>query len=61
MSPFMGLSLMDDAFFAPQFSFGGMNGFTSLSTFNDGGGGGNMKRTSTSTTFINGKKVMTKK
>lgn len=61
--------------FAPQIGFGGhMNnsgvngGFTSLSTFNsfnDAGGmyngGGAMKRTSTSTTFVNGKKVMTKK
>lgn len=58
MSPFMGFSLMDEAFFAPQISFGGMNGFTSLATFNDGG---NVKRTSTSTTFMNGKKIMTKK
>ena len=50
------------------------NGFTSFSSFNSsfgnmgggGGGGGGMgngavKRTSTATTFVNGKKLMTKK
>lgn len=58
---------MDDMF-APQMGingFGGMNGgFTSLSTFSNashGGGGGNVKRISTSTSFVNGKKVVTKK
>lgn len=63
MSPFMPFSLMDDPFYAPQIAFAGMNGgFTSLTNFNDGGGGGaNVKRTSTSTTFVNGKKIMTKK
>lgn len=65
MSPFLSFSLMDDMFSRP---FGGMNsGFTSLSTFSNGlqsgggGGGGNVKRISTSTSFINGKKVTTKK
>jgi DnaJ homolog subfamily B member 6 len=66
MSPFMSFSLMDDMF-APH-AFGGLSamngGFTSLSTFNGsmgGGGGGNVKRISTSTSFVNGKKVVTKK
>jgi DnaJ homolog subfamily B member 6 len=64
MSPFLSFSLMDDMFSHP---YGGMNsmnsGFTSLSTFSGsgGGGGGNVKRISTSTSFINGKKVTTKK
>lgn len=68
MSPFVSFSLMDDMF-SPH-GFGGMNGmnmnsgFTSMSTFNGahgGGGGGNVKRISTSTSFVNGKKVVTKK
>jgi DnaJ homolog subfamily B member 6 len=67
MSPFLSFSLMDDMF-APH-GFGMNSGFTSLSTFNNssmvgngiGGGGGNVKRISTSTSFINGKKVTTKK
>lgn len=62
MSPFLSFSLMDDMF-SPH-AFGGMNGgFTSLSTFNGshGGGGGSVKRISTSTSFVNGKKVVTKK
>lgn len=66
MSPFLSFSLMDDMF-SPH-AFGGMNtmnggGFTSLSTFNGshGGGGGNVKRISTSTSFVHGKKVVTKK
>lgn len=63
MSPFLSFSLMDDMFSNP---FGGMNsmnnGFTSLSTFNNGGhSGGSVKRISTSTSFVNGKKVTTKK
>ena len=59
MSPFLSFSLMDDMF-SPH-AFGGLNsmngGFTSLSTFSNGshgGGGGNMKRISTSTSFVNG-------
>lgn len=65
MSPFFSLSLMDDMF-APH-AFGMNSGFTSLSTFNGGammaggGGGGNVKRISTSTSFVNGKKVTTKR
>lgn len=65
MSPFLSFSLMDDMF-SPH-AFGGLNsmngGFTSLSTFNGshGGGGGNVRRISTSTSFVNGKKVVTKK
>ncbi|XP_070496123.1 dnaJ homolog subfamily B member 6 isoform X2 [Chironomus tepperi] len=61
MSPFLSFSLMDDMFSHP---FGGMNsgGFTSLSTFSNGGNhSGNVKRISTSTSFVNGKKVTTKK
>ena len=71
MSPFLSFSLMDDMF-APQLGMGGMNamngGFTSLSSFSNGGshhgggmGGGSVKRISTSTSFVNGKKVVTKK
>jgi DnaJ family protein B protein 6 len=66
MSPFLSFSLMDDMF-SPH-GFHGMNsGFTSLSQFSNGsmvgngGGGGNVKRISTSTSFVNGKKVTTKK
>lgn len=66
---------MEDMF-SPQLGMGGMNGmngmnggFTSLATFSNGSshhggggmGGGNVKRTSTSTSFVNGKKVVTKK
>lgn len=70
MSPFFSLSLMDDMFSPHGF---GMNtgGFTSLSTFSNtgammaggggGGGGGNVRRISTSTSFVNGKKVTTKR
>lgn len=59
MNPFMGL--MDDFF-----QNGSGNGFSSFSTFSNGGfggggGGGATKRTSTSTTFFNGKKIMTKR
>lgn len=67
MSPFLSFSLMDDMF-SPH-GYGGLSamngGFTSLSTFSNGthggGGGGNVKRISTSTSFVNGKKVVTKK
>lgn len=67
MSPFFSLSLMDDMF-SPH-GFGMNSGFTSLSTFSNGGammtnsngGGGNVKRISTSTSFVNGKKVTTKR
>jgi DnaJ family protein B protein 6 len=64
MSPFLSFSLMDDMF---SHSFnGGLNsmgnGFTSLSTFSNGAhASGNVKRISTSTSFVNGKKVTTKK
>lgn len=67
MSPFLSFTMMDDMF-APH-AFGGLSamngGFTSLSTFSNGShhgvGGGNVKRISTSTSFVNGKKVVTKK
>lgn len=57
-SPFMGMGLMDD-FFSPTPS----NGFSSISSmsFSNGSSNGAMKRTSTSTTFVNGKKLMTRK
>lgn len=59
MNPFMGL--MDDFLNGGS----GNNGFSSLSTFSNGGFGGSVggatKRTSTSTTFYNGKKLMTKR
>lgn len=59
MNPFMGVSLMDD-FFNPNQP---TNGFSSISsmTFSNNSGNGAMKRTSTSTTFVNGKKLMTRK
>lgn len=67
MSPFFNISLMDDMFSPHGFGMN-MGGLTSLSTFSNssammagGGGGGNMKRISTSTSFVNGKKVTTKK
>jgi DnaJ family protein B protein 6 len=61
MSPFMGFGLMD-SFFDSRGR--GSNGFTSISEFNGGGfspSSGPVKRTSTSTTFVNGKKLMTKR
>ncbi|KAJ8981670.1 hypothetical protein NQ317_017291 [Molorchus minor] len=62
-SPFglsLGGSLMDDFFNT------GSSGFTSFSTINNSfgassPGGANVKRTSTSTRFVNGKKITTKK
>uniref|UniRef100_A0A6E8W490 J domain-containing protein n=1 Tax=Anopheles coluzzii TaxID=1518534 RepID=A0A6E8W490_ANOCL len=55
MTPLMSFSLMDDFFSgAPR---GGMSSVSEYTI----GGGGPVKRTSTSTTFINGKKLMTKK
>ncbi|XP_055591870.1 dnaJ homolog subfamily B member 6-A isoform X2 [Uranotaenia lowii] len=68
MSPFMSFNLMDEFFNADPMSHhhrgggvggGGGGGFTSISEFSMGGGP--VKRTSTSTTFVNGKKLMTKK
>nr|XP_029721041.1 dnaJ homolog subfamily B member 6-like isoform X1 [Aedes albopictus]XP_029721042.1 dnaJ homolog subfamily B member 6-like isoform X1 [Aedes albopictus] len=60
MSPFMSFNLMDDFFNAdPMGHRGGGGGFTSISEFSVGSGP--VKRTSTSTTFVNGKKLMTKK
>lgn len=59
MNPFMGVSLMDDYFGQAPAN----NGFTSISSmsFSNAPGNSNMKRTSTSTTFVNGKKLMTRK
>lgn len=59
MSPMIGLSMMD-SFFTDMPS---NNGFSSFSSFNISSNGTNaaVKRTSTSTTFANGKKIMTKK
>lgn len=67
-SPFGGLQLMDSFFGAPAMGNGGFSSFSTLSSFgamNGGGGGGcgngAVKRTSTSTTFVNGKKLVTKR
>lgn len=59
MNPFMGVSLMDDFFGQAPSS----NGFSSISSmsFSSAPGNSSMKRTSTSTTFVNGKKLMTRK
>ncbi|KAL5287241.1 DNAJB6 family protein [Megaselia abdita] len=59
MSPMIGLSMMDNFF--PEMPSN--NGFSTFSSFNFSSNGGNsaIKRTSTSTTFTNGKKIMTKK
>uniref|UniRef100_A0A182W9D8 J domain-containing protein n=1 Tax=Anopheles minimus TaxID=112268 RepID=A0A182W9D8_9DIPT len=58
MTPLMSFGLMDDFFnnghMAPR---GGMSSVSEYSY----SGGGPVKRTSTSTTFVNGKKLMTKK
>lgn len=68
MSPFMSFNLMDEFFNADPMAHrggggggGGIGGggFTSISEFSVGSGP--VKRTSTSTTFVNGKKLMTKK
>lgn len=65
MNPFMGMSMMDD-FFRMDNGYGGHsgNGFTSIQTMNTsfggGGGGGSFKRTSQSTSIVNGKKITTK-
>lgn len=58
-APMLNYSMMD--FMMPS------NGFTSFSSINSlpngrgGSGNGAVKRTSTSTTFVNGKKLMTKR
>lgn len=59
MNPFMGVSLMDD-FFSPAPATNGFSSISSMS-FSNGPSNGAMKRTSTSTTFANGKKLMTRK
>ncbi|CAH0555808.1 unnamed protein product [Brassicogethes aeneus] len=67
-SPFgisLGGALMDD-FFNPGHGGGGFTSFSTInSTFNNANGGspvsGSVKRTSTSTRFVNGKKITTKK
>jgi DnaJ homolog subfamily B member 6 len=59
MSPLMSISMMDNFFGSEMGGFNG--GFTSISSFNGSTGGSGVKRTSTSTTFVNGKKVMTKR
>uniref|UniRef100_A0AAG5DJB2 J domain-containing protein n=1 Tax=Anopheles atroparvus TaxID=41427 RepID=A0AAG5DJB2_ANOAO len=59
MTPFMSINLMDDFFNTGQVAHRG-GGISSISEFSMGGGGP-VKRTSTSTTFINGKKMMTKR
>uniref|UniRef100_U5EYH9 Putative dnaj protein n=1 Tax=Corethrella appendiculata TaxID=1370023 RepID=U5EYH9_9DIPT len=59
MSPFMSFNLMDDFFNMDGGPRGGGGGFQSLSEFSVGNGP--VKRTSTSTTFVNGKKLMTKR
>lgn len=63
--PFGGIGFnMDDLFGAA--SQGSMGGFTSFSSFNSSfsgasGGGPSVKRTSTVTKFVQGKKITTKK
>ncbi|XP_052872401.1 dnaJ homolog subfamily B member 6 isoform X1 [Anopheles cruzii] len=60
MTPFMSINLMDDFFNAAD-PMAHRSGVSSISEFSMGGGGGPVKRTSTSTTFVNGKKLMTKR
>jgi len=59
MNPMIGLSMMDSFF--PEMPSN--NGYSSFTSFNVSSNGGNsaIKRTSTSTTFTNGKKIMTKR
>lgn len=61
MNPFMSVSYMDDFFNTDP-----SNGFSSIASYNTsfsnvGSNNGAAKRTSTSTTFVNGKKMMTRK
>lgn len=57
----MGVSLMDDLFNADM-PGNGFQSISSISSFSNGpSNNGAMKRTSTSTTFVNGKKLMTRK
>lgn len=60
MSPFMGFSMMDDFF-----QGNGRTGYSSFQSINasvnQNVGNGAVKRTSTSTTFSNGKKITTKR
>lgn len=58
-TPFMSINLMDDFFNTGHVGHRG-GGISSISEITMGGGGP-VKRTSTSTTFINGKKMMTKR
>lgn len=68
-NPFGTMQLMDSFFGAPVAANGGFSSFSaSFNGMNGGGGhhggmGGNgaVKRTSTSTTFVNGKKLVTKR
>ncbi|KAJ4445223.1 hypothetical protein ANN_07024 [Periplaneta americana] len=55
-----GMTGFDDLFAASQTGGAGFTSFSSLSNFS-GPSGGAVKRTSTSTRFINGKKITTKK
>lgn len=57
----MGVNIMDDFFSSSGAGHG--QGFAAYQSFNSsfGNGNGAVKRTSTSTTFVNGKKIMTKR
>uniref|UniRef100_A0A0K8TPE7 Putative dnaj-class molecular chaperone n=1 Tax=Tabanus bromius TaxID=304241 RepID=A0A0K8TPE7_TABBR len=64
MTPSLGISMMDYFFNAeaPSNNFTSFSSFNTISNGNSGHGGhGSVKRTSTSTTFVNGKKIMTKR
>jgi len=61
-----GAFFSDDPFFSPFPDFENRSGFSSFSSSSfggsmGGGGGGNFRSTSTSTKFVNGKKIVTKK
>lgn len=65
MSPMLGYSMMD-YFFNPEMNnANGFQSFSSFSSVSNGGAhtsnSGAVKRTSTSTTFVGGKKIMTKR
>ncbi|XP_035794634.1 dnaJ homolog subfamily B member 6-like isoform X1 [Anopheles albimanus] len=61
MTPFMSINLMDDFFNGGDpMGHRSSGAVSSISEFSMGGGGP-VKRTSTSTTFVNGKKLMTKR
>jgi len=67
MSPFMGSSMMSSSLFGGDpfggllGGFGGGRGMSSFSSFSSGGNFGSVRSSSTSTSIVNGRRIVTKK